>query len=93
MQALSVVEDDARRCGGPREVATWLMTPSAVSNRVPFDLLKEHQYDLCQSLLTRTSRRRLPERRRRQLGPNELRQEVDRITARAATEDYEDTDD
>jgi hypothetical protein len=90
MQVQHVLEEAARRRGSPRDVATWLMTPSQVSNRIPFDLLKEHQYDLCRSLLTKTARPRIPTRARRRFAGDELRESLERITSRPAPEDYDD---
>lgn len=93
LQVAHLVEDAARRLGEPRAVAAWLMTPSQASNRIPFELAREHQYDLARSLLTRRSRAALPKRARTTLDRAELRSRVDSITSRPAPEDYEDTAD
>jgi hypothetical protein len=85
-----IIDEAARRLASAREVAAWLMAPSEVSGRVPFALLKEHQYELARSLLTRTRRPRLPSRARRPLERAELREALDRTTSRPAPEDYED---
>lgn len=92
LQVAHLVEEAARRLGGPREVAAWLMAPSPASNRVPFELVRDHQYDLARSLLTRRRRAALPVRARTRLGRAELREALDRVTARPSSEDYEDID-
>ena len=91
MQVLHIMEEVARRRGGPRETAAWLMTPSAASNRVPCELLKAHEYDLCRSLLTRSTTPRPALRPpRKRLAPGQLREAVDRLTSRAAGDDDND---
>jgi hypothetical protein len=92
-QVAHLVEDAARRLGEPRAVAAWLMTPSQASNRVPFELAREHQYDLARSLLTRKTRATLPRRARTTLDRAELGARMDSITSRPALEDYDDTAD
>jgi len=94
MQVLHIMEEAARRSGGPRETAAWLMTPSAASNRVPFELLKAHEYDLCRSLLTRSTTPRPALRPpRKRLAPGQLREAVDRLTSRAAGDDDDNLED
>ncbi len=92
-QVAHLVEDAARRLREPRAVAAWLMTPSQASNRIPFELARDHQYDLARSLLTRKTRAALPKRARTTLDRAELGARVDSITSRPAPEDYEDTAD
>jgi hypothetical protein len=83
------IEEAARRLGSSREVAAWLVTPTP-SGRLPIELLKTHQYDLCRALLTKSSKPRLPSRSRRRLDSEALGSALDRITPRPAPEDYDD---
>lgn len=90
--AQQLLEEAARILGEPREVGAWLISPSPASGRVPIDLLKNGQYDLCRSLLTRSGvkRKALPVRTKRRLGGEDLRAEMRRISPAPAIEDIDD---
>jgi transcriptional regulator with XRE-family HTH domain len=89
--AQQLLEEAARILGEPREVGAWLISPSPASGRVPIDLLKNGQYDLCRSLLTRSGARRkaLPVRTKRHLAGEDLRAEMRRISPAPAIEDVD----
>jgi DNA-binding transcriptional regulator YiaG len=94
LHVVQLLEEAARVLGGARDVSAWLITPSAASRRIPVELLKQEQYDLCRSLLTRsrTVRPVLPQRTtRRRLAGSQLRDALERISSSPALEDYEDT--
>jgi hypothetical protein len=91
LHVVAVMEDVARRFAGPREVAAWLLTPSAASGRTPFDVLKERRYDLCRAMLARrrAARPALPKRAPRAATGAALRQAFDRLSSAPSVEDYE----
>jgi transcriptional regulator with XRE-family HTH domain len=90
-QVAAVMEEVAQRVGGAREVAAWLLTPSAASNRRPCDILRDRRYDICRSMLTRRAAARvaLPQRAPRMLSPSELRHRLDQVSRKPSVEDYE----
>ncbi len=87
-----LLEEAGRTLGDPREVGAWLISPSAASGRVPIELLKNGQYDLCRSLLTHSGvkRKALPVRTKRLLAGEDLRVEMRRISPAPALEDIDD---
>ncbi|ACL63392.1 hypothetical protein A2cp1_0031 [Anaeromyxobacter dehalogenans 2CP-1] len=91
LQVVAVIEEVARRFGEPRTVAAWLLTPSPASNLMPFDVIRERRYELCRGMLTRrrTARPTLPQRAPRRLSATQLREGLDRMSAKPFADDYE----
>ncbi len=93
--ALQLMEEAGRVLGEPRRVGAWLISPSPASGRIPIELLKSRQFDLCRALLTRGSvtRKSLPFRTKRHLKGQDLRDAMERYSPRPSQEDlgiYED---
>src|SRR3990172_7576619 len=88
---LQVMEEAGRILGEQRWGGGLFIAPSATSARVPLELLKAGQYDLCRSLLTRsgTARKALPVRTKRHLSGQDLRDAMQRHSPRAAIEDID----
>jgi transcriptional regulator with XRE-family HTH domain len=87
--ALQLMEEAGRILGEPRNVGAWLIAPSTASGRIPIELLKNKQFDLCRALLTRGSgtRKALPARTKRRLSGQELRDAMERYSPRPSLED------
>lgn len=86
---LQLMEEAGRILGTPRNVGAWLIAPSSQSGRVPIELLKNGQYDLCRAVLTHSpaSRRSLPIRTKRRLSGADLRAAMERYSPRPSAED------
>ncbi len=87
--AAQFVEEAGRVLGEPRAVGAWLLSPSPASGRIPIELLKNRQFDLCRALLTRGSgtRKALPVRTKHRLSGQELRDAMERHSPRPSGED------
>jgi transcriptional regulator with XRE-family HTH domain len=87
--ALQLMEEAGRVLGEPRDVGAWLLSPSPASGRIPIELLKNRQFDLCRALLTRGSatRKALPARTKHRLTGQDLRDAMERYSPRPSLED------
>jgi transcriptional regulator with XRE-family HTH domain len=87
--ALQFMEEAGRVLGEARNVGAWLISPSPASGRIPIELLKNGQFDLCRALLTRGSgtRKALPARTKRRLSGQDLRDAMERYSPRPSLED------